>query len=140
MVSNSLQPREPQPARLLCPWDFPGKNTGVGYHFLLRGIFPTQISNMGLPYCRQILYPLRHQGQLLRLTYSQILYLSTFEAVLLLLIDDSVYCLCCPFPVVQLQQYYNYIIKLGFRQLQDQTLYHSGKRAHHQSITKPSNF
>ena len=31
-----------QPARLLCPWDSPGKNTGVGYHALLQGIFPTQ--------------------------------------------------------------------------------------------------
>ena len=29
-----------QPARLLCPWDFPGKDTGVGCHFLLHGIFP----------------------------------------------------------------------------------------------------
>ena len=28
-------------ARLLCPWDFPGKNTGVGCHFLFQGIFPT---------------------------------------------------------------------------------------------------
>ena len=26
---------------LLCPWDFPGKNTEVGCHFLLQGIFPT---------------------------------------------------------------------------------------------------
>ena len=34
-----------QPSRLLCPWDSPGKNTGVGYHFLLQGIFPTQGSN-----------------------------------------------------------------------------------------------
>ena len=30
------------PARHLCPWDFPGKSTGVGGHFLLQGIFPTQ--------------------------------------------------------------------------------------------------
>ena len=30
------------PARLLRPWDFPGKNAGVGSHFLLQGIFPTQ--------------------------------------------------------------------------------------------------
>ena len=30
------------PARPLCPWDSPGKNTGVGCHFLLQGIFPTQ--------------------------------------------------------------------------------------------------
>ena len=30
------------PARLLCLWDFPGKDTGVGYHSLLQGIFSTQ--------------------------------------------------------------------------------------------------
>ena len=35
-------PYGPQPARLLCPWDSPGKNTGIGCHFLLQGIFPTQ--------------------------------------------------------------------------------------------------
>ena len=34
--------------RLLCPWDSPGKNTGVGCHFLLQGIFPTQGSNPSL--------------------------------------------------------------------------------------------
>ena len=33
------------PARLLRPWGFPGKNTGVGRHFLLQGIFPTQVSH-----------------------------------------------------------------------------------------------
>ena len=32
-------------ARLLCPWDSPGKNTGVGCHFFLQGIFPTQKLN-----------------------------------------------------------------------------------------------
>jgi len=36
------------PTRLLRPWDFPGKNTGVGCHFLLQGIFLTQGSNPGL--------------------------------------------------------------------------------------------
>ena len=35
--------------RFLCPWDFPGKNTGVGCHFFLQGIFPTQGSNLGSP-------------------------------------------------------------------------------------------
>ena len=40
-----------QPARLLCPWDSPGKNIGVGCHFLLQGIFPTQESNPGLLHC-----------------------------------------------------------------------------------------
>ena len=34
-----------QPARLLCPWDFPSKSIGVGCHFLLQEIFPTQRSN-----------------------------------------------------------------------------------------------
>ena len=36
------------PIRLLCPWDFPGKDIGVGCHFLLQGIFPTQGSNPSL--------------------------------------------------------------------------------------------
>ena len=48
--------------KLLCPRDFPGKSTGVGCHFLLQGIFPTQGSNPGLPHCRQTLYRLSHQG------------------------------------------------------------------------------
>ena len=34
-----------QPTRLLCPWDLPGRNTGVGCHALLQGIFLTQGSN-----------------------------------------------------------------------------------------------
>ena len=48
--------------KLLCPWDFQGNNTGVGCHFLLQGIFPTQGSNPGLSHCRQTLYRLSHQG------------------------------------------------------------------------------
>ena len=39
---DSLHPYGLQPARLLCPWWSPGKNTGVGCHVLLQGIFPTQ--------------------------------------------------------------------------------------------------
>ena len=46
----------------VCPWDFPGKNTGVSCRALLQGIFPTQGSNPGLLHCRQILYHLNHQG------------------------------------------------------------------------------
>ena len=38
VVSDSLQSHGLQPARILCPWDFPGKNTGVGCHFLLQRI------------------------------------------------------------------------------------------------------
>ena len=47
---------------LLCPWNSPGKNTGVGCHALLQGIFPTQGSNPGLSHYEQILYHLSHQG------------------------------------------------------------------------------
>ena len=46
VVSNSLWHHELQPARLLCPWNFPGKNTGVGFHFLLQGLFLTHGSNL----------------------------------------------------------------------------------------------
>ena len=48
VMSDSLRPRGLQPARLLCPHDSPGKNTGVGCHFLLQGIFLTQGSNTHL--------------------------------------------------------------------------------------------
>ena len=46
--SDSLQSPWLEPARLPCPWNFPGKNTGVGCHSLLQGIFQTQGSNPGL--------------------------------------------------------------------------------------------
>ena len=55
-VSNSLRPRGRQPTRLLCPWHSPGKNTGVGSHALLQGIFQTQGSNLDLLYYRQFLH------------------------------------------------------------------------------------
>ena len=45
-----------------CPWDFPGKATGVGCHFLPQGIFLTQGSNPGLLHFRQTLYHLSYQG------------------------------------------------------------------------------
>ena len=48
--------------RLLCPWDFPGKNTEEDCHFLLQRIFPTQGSYPSHLCCRQILYQLSHQG------------------------------------------------------------------------------
>ena len=41
IVSKSCDPHGLWPISLLCPWDFPGKDTGVGCHFLLQGIFPT---------------------------------------------------------------------------------------------------
>ena len=44
-MSDSLWHQGLYPYRLLCPQNFPSKNTGVGCHFLLQGIFPTQGSN-----------------------------------------------------------------------------------------------
>ena len=59
VASNSLRPHG-----VYSPWNSPGKNTGVGSHSLLQGIFSTQGSNPGLPHCREILYQLSHQGSL----------------------------------------------------------------------------
>ena len=50
-----MWPHGLQPTRLLCPWNSLGKNTGVGGHFLLQRIFPTQGSNLSLLHCRWIL-------------------------------------------------------------------------------------
>ena len=44
------------PARVLCSWDFPGKNAAVNFHSLLQGIFPTQGLNPHLLPGRRILY------------------------------------------------------------------------------------
>ena len=61
VMSDSLQLHGLSPARLLCPWDSPGKNTGVGCYALPQSVFPTHWLNPGLPHCRQILYHLSHQ-------------------------------------------------------------------------------
>ena len=57
----TLRPRGLQPAGLLCPWNSPGQKTGVGCCSFLQGIFLTLGSNLGLWYCRQILYCLSDQ-------------------------------------------------------------------------------
>ena len=56
VMSDSLWPHGLYPARLLYPWNSLGKNTGVGFHSLLQGIFLTQGLNLGLLHCRQTLY------------------------------------------------------------------------------------
>ena len=58
----TLRPHRLLPTRLLCPWNFPGKNMKWVAISFSRGIFQTQGSNLGLPHCRQILYHLSHQG------------------------------------------------------------------------------
>jgi len=65
IVSDSLWLHGLQPTRLLFPWNFPGRNTGVGCHFLLWEIFSIQGSNprhLCLLHYRQILNLLSHWG------------------------------------------------------------------------------
>ena len=59
VMSDSLQPHELYPTRLLCPRNSPGKNIGVGCHSLFQGIFLIQGTN---PHCKQILYGLSHHS------------------------------------------------------------------------------
>ena len=61
-VCSSLPPHGQESARLLCPWNFPGKNPGVGCRSLLQGVFSAQGLDPCLPHCRQVLYHLSHQG------------------------------------------------------------------------------
>ena len=55
-MSNSLQPNGLWPTWLVCPSDFPGKNTGLGWHFLLQGIFLMHESNLHLVHWQLGLY------------------------------------------------------------------------------------
>ena len=62
VVSDFCDPHGLKPTRLLCPWDFPGKNTGASCYFLLQGIFLTQGSNSYLLHWQADSSPLSHQG------------------------------------------------------------------------------
>ena len=60
---NSLRPRGLEPSRLLCPWDSPGKNTGVGCHFFLQGDLP----DPGIkPASAELASPTKPPGKLLK--------------------------------------------------------------------------
>ena len=63
VMSNFCDPMDYSPPGSSVHGGSPSKNTGLGCHDLLQGIFPTQESNLGLPHCRQILYHLSHQGR-----------------------------------------------------------------------------
>ena len=65
----TVRPHGLWPARLLWPWNSPGKNTGVDCHSLLQSIFPTQGSNLGLLLCRQILYHLSYREDPMWISY-----------------------------------------------------------------------
>ena len=62
VMFNTLRSHRLQHTRFFCHWNSLGKNTGVGCHFLLQGIFPTQGSKPHLLHGRWILYHLSHEG------------------------------------------------------------------------------
>ena len=98
VMPNSLWPMDLQLTRLLCPWDFLGNDTGVGCHFLLQGIFPTQGWNPNLLHCRQLLYHLSHQGCIVRLKWWTIVEKMKFHKDtyndIYIQIDSAFICLC----------------------------------------------
>ena len=103
VMSDSLQPHELQPFRLLYPWNFPGKNTGGGCHFLLQGIFPTQGLNLQLLcllHWQADSLPLSHMGSpmpILHILYlsSVYLYTSYYAIALNHYIYSTLYMLSC---------------------------------------------
>ena len=64
LCPTPFDPMDCSPSGSSVHGDSPSKNTGVGSLSLLQGIFPTQESNQGLLYSRQILYQLSYQGSL----------------------------------------------------------------------------
>ena len=63
-MSSSLRSHGLKPTRFLCPWNSPGKNTGMGCHSLLQVILLTQGSSLGLLHCRQIFLSLSQSDPL----------------------------------------------------------------------------
>ena len=63
VMSDSLWPRRLWLIKLLCLWNYTGRNTASDSHFLLQRIFPIQGSNPGLLHCRQTFYHLNHHGR-----------------------------------------------------------------------------
>ena len=62
VVSDSVWPPSTVAPRLLSPWNVSGKDTGVGCHFLLQGIFPIQGLNLCFLHWQADSLPLSHQG------------------------------------------------------------------------------
>ena len=71
-MSDSLQPHGLQPARLLCPWDFSDKNSGVGWHFLPQVIFLTQQLNLHILFWQEDFSLLSHVLLLLLSHFSRV--------------------------------------------------------------------
>ena len=88
----TLRPYGLQLTRLLCPWDFPDKNTRVVCHFLLQGIFLTQGSNPGLSSVGKEDFPEHHSLVLTCRTPTKYLMQNLFYAVYCALFVFSLNC------------------------------------------------
>ena len=105
IVSDSfLWPLGLQPTRLPCPWDSPGKNTAVGCHLLLQGIFSTQVSNLCLLH-RQVDSYCWATKEALILAYLFTLIVAMFEKLILLIwLESLFYGSCVQALLVSLQR------------------------------------
>ena len=96
--AHSLGPDGQQPARLLWPWNSPGKNTGVGYHSLLQRILLTKGLNLGLPHCRHISWSLNHHGspsqRMVRGNEEQVRAWATLWGILAQVMEVLQWCYC----------------------------------------------
>ena len=71
-LSHVMRHHEQEPARFLCPWDSPGKSTGVGYHFLHQGMFLTQGLNPFLLHWQVETIILTERSQSRRITHPMV--------------------------------------------------------------------
>ena len=103
VVSDSVTPWTVESTRLLCLWDSPGQNTGVGCHSLLQGIFLTQELNLRLLYWQADSLLLSHLGNPRKkkkecseeTPHTQLgLQLCPFLVLLLLLLLYATICIC----------------------------------------------
>ena len=98
-----LEPHGLWPARLPCPWDFPGKNTEVWYHFLLQGIFLTQGSNpsvLCLLHWQAGSLPLKHLGRPYQTLISQTIMRRLGFCLLGFSVTPCFNCPCLPFTIL----------------------------------------
>ena len=94
VCSNSLRPHRLQPTRLLCPWDFPGKNIGVGCHFYLQRIFLSRDGTHFSCIARRIFFT-AWEAQLQLATTITMFYIRSSDLIHLTL--ESFFYWCLPF-------------------------------------------
>ena len=88
IVSNSLWSQGLWPMRFLCPWNFPGKNTGVGCYFLLQRILPDPGIEPGSPALQADSLPSEPLGKIVKI-YKRINVQHAHQTYFCCLVDQS---------------------------------------------------